>query len=99
MDFAQEPIFQWMSQFAYEPTMVYVGLVGMMLLSSVGFPLPEEVTLVSVGVLAFMGANPEHFPPPFRLHTCSKSMTTGSAFRTLSLECSFHGVLGKKLGG
>ncbi|MNJ94706.1 hypothetical protein D3C87_124080 [compost metagenome] len=65
MDFAQEPIFQWMSQFAYEPTMVYVGLVGMMLLSSVGFPLPEEVTLVSVGVLAFMGANPEHFPPPF----------------------------------
>lgn len=77
MDFAQEPIFQWMSQFAYEPTMVYVGLIGMMILSSVGFPLPEEVTLVSVGVLAFMGANPEHFPPPYigapvvNVHTAS----------------------------
>lgn len=37
----------------------------MMFMSSVGLPLPEEVTLVSVGVLAFMGANPHHFPPPF----------------------------------
>lgn len=37
----------------------------MMFLSSIGLPLPEEVTLVSVGVLAFMGSNPHHFPPPF----------------------------------
>lgn len=65
MEFAQEPIFQWLSQFAYQPGMVYMGLIGMMALSAVGFPLPEEVTLVSVGVLAFMGANPEHFPPPY----------------------------------
>ncbi len=65
MSIANEPIFQWMSQFAYQPDIVYSGLVGMMLLSSVGFPLPEEVTLVSVGILAFMGANPHMFPPPF----------------------------------
>ena len=37
----------------------------MMLLSAVGLPLPEEVTLVSVGILAYMGANPDKFPPPF----------------------------------
>lgn len=61
----QEPIFQWLSQYAYQPELVYAALVGMMLLSSIGLPLPEEVTLVSVGVLAFMGANPHHFPPPF----------------------------------
>jgi membrane protein DedA with SNARE-associated domain len=65
LDFAQEPIFQWLSQFAYQPIYVYLGLVGMMLLSSVGLPLPEEVTLISVGVLAFIGANPQHFPPPY----------------------------------
>ena len=65
MDFAHEPIFQWMSQFAYQPGMVYAALIGMMILSSVGFPLPEEITLISVGILAFMGANPDHFPPPF----------------------------------
>ncbi|WP_246845621.1 DedA family protein [Bdellovibrio sp. ZAP7] len=65
MEFANEPIFQWMSQFAYQPYTVYFALVGMMLLSAVGLPLPEEVTLISVGILAFMGAHPEHFPPPF----------------------------------
>lgn len=65
MEFANEPIFQWMSQFAYQPGTVYIALVGMMLLSAIGLPLPEEMTLISVGVLAFMGANPQHFPPPY----------------------------------
>lgn len=65
MEFANEPIFQWMSQFAYQPGTVYAALIGMMVLSSVGFPLPEEVTLISVGILAFMGAHPQHFPPPY----------------------------------
>jgi len=65
LEFANEPIFQWMSQFAYQPGTVYIALVGMMLLSAIGLPLPEEMTLISVGVLAFMGANPQHFPPPF----------------------------------
>ena len=77
MEFANEPIFQWMSQFAYQPGMVYAGLIGMMMLSAVGFPLPEEVTLISVGILAFMGAHPQHFPPPYEgapvvsVHTAS----------------------------
>jgi len=61
----QEPIFQWLSQYAYQPELVYAALVGMMFMSAIGLPLPEEVTLVSIGVLAFMGANPQHFPPPF----------------------------------
>lgn len=65
MDLAKEPIFQWISQFAYQPTTVYLCVVGMMLLSAVGFPLPEEVTLISVGILAFIGKNPDAFPPPF----------------------------------
>lgn len=65
MEFANEPIFQWMSQFAYQPYTVYFALIGMMLLSAVGLPLPEEVTLISVGILAFMGAHPDHFPPPY----------------------------------
>lgn len=45
--------------------MVYWGMIGMMLASALGVPIPEEVTLVSVGFLAFMGANPQLFPPPF----------------------------------
>ncbi|MCK6597249.1 MAG: DedA family protein [Bdellovibrionaceae bacterium] len=58
-------LFQWFAQFAFEPTKVYLGLCLMMLASAVGLPLPEEVTLVSVGFLAFMGSRPDLFPPPF----------------------------------
>lgn len=65
MELAHEPIFQWLSQFAYQPGMVYLLLIGMMLLSSVGLPLPEEVTLLSVGFLAFIGTHPDKFPPPY----------------------------------
>lgn len=65
MDLAHEPIFQWISQFAYSPGTVYLVIVGMMLLSAVGLPIPEELSLISVGFLAFMGKNPDLFPPPF----------------------------------
>ena len=58
-------VFQWFSEFAYQPNMVYFGVVFMMLASAIGFPMPEEVTLVSVGFLAFMGSRPDLFPPPF----------------------------------
>ncbi|MES3038256.1 MAG: DedA family protein [Bdellovibrionota bacterium] len=65
MDIAQEPIFVWLAQFAYQPHYVYLGLVGMMLASAFGLPVPEEVTLVSVGILTFMGTRPDLFPPPY----------------------------------
>lgn len=54
-----------LAPYAYEPGWIYFFLIVMMLLSAVGLPLPEEVTLVSVGILAYMGANPDKYPPPF----------------------------------
>ena len=65
MHFGQEPIFQWLAQYAYEPGMVYMAVFAMMIASGFGLPLPEEVTIISVAVLAYMGANPDLFPPPF----------------------------------
>lgn len=65
MSILHEPIFQWLSQYAYQPELVYGALIGMMFMSAIGLPLPEEMTLVSVGFLAFMGANPQIFPPPY----------------------------------
>ena len=65
MALAEEPVFVWMSQFAYEPNMVYAAVIVMMVLSSVGLPIPEEVTLLSVGLLAYFGNHPELFPPPY----------------------------------
>ena len=45
--------------------MVYLAVVSMMLLSAFGLPIPEEITLLSVGLLAFMGSQPSLFPPPY----------------------------------
>ena len=56
--------FIWFSQFAYQPLYVYLGMYGMMLASAFGLPIPEEITLISVGFLAFMGSRPDLFPPP-----------------------------------
>ncbi|PWU15163.1 MAG: DedA family protein [Bdellovibrio sp.] len=64
MSFHQDWIFQWMKQYAYQPLMVYGGIVFMMIASGFGLPVPEEVTIVSVGLLSYMGAHPDLFPPP-----------------------------------
>lgn len=61
----EHEIFIWLSQYAYQPGMVYMGVFIMMFASSVGLPLPEEITLISVGLIAYMGAHPELFPPPY----------------------------------
>lgn len=54
-----------LTPYAYEPMWIYTFLIGMMLLSAVGLPLPEEATLVSVGILAYMGSHPDKYPPPY----------------------------------
>lgn len=65
MEFYDSWIFQFLSGYAYQPLTVYSVMIAMMFLSAVGLPIPEEVTLISVGIIAFMGANPDLFPPPF----------------------------------
>ncbi len=65
LSFANEQIFQWLSTYAYQPMMVYAMVVGMMVASGFGLPIPEEVTIISVGLISYMGAHPELFPPPY----------------------------------
>ncbi len=65
LEFVNEPIFQWLAQYAYQPGVVYLALIGMMLLSGFGLPLPEEVTIVSIGIISYMGYHPDLFPPPY----------------------------------
>lgn len=61
---SEQEIFTWFSQYAYEPTIVYGTVIVMMILSSFGFPIPEEITLISAGIVCYMGRNPLLFPPP-----------------------------------
>jgi membrane protein DedA with SNARE-associated domain len=64
MQLTSEPIFIWLSQYAYQPWVIYPAVCTLFLMCSFGFPLPEEVVIISVGILAYMAGHPEQFPPP-----------------------------------
>lgn len=58
-------VVQFFSQYAYQPTFVYSFIVLFMTASSFGLPIPEEMTLVSAGLVAYMARHPDLYPPPF----------------------------------
>lgn len=51
-------------QYAYQPGYLYAIIVAIMTASSFGLPIPEEFTLVTAGLIAYMGMNPQKYPPP-----------------------------------
>lgn len=76
-------IAEWFVHFAYQPNLVYALVIGLMFASSFGLPLPEEVTLISASLTAFMATHPDKYPPPLN--------STGSAVDpiTLAAVCLF----------
>lgn len=58
-------VLQFFAKYAYEPYYVYSFIVLFMTASSFGLPIPEEMTLVSAGIVAYMARNPDLYPPPF----------------------------------
>lgn len=57
-------IMSWFAGYAYEPLFIYSAVIVIMFLSSFGLPLPEEVTILALGLIVYMGRNPELYPPP-----------------------------------
>ena len=57
-------IVQFFAEYAYQPALVYTFIVLFMTASSFGLPIPEEMTLVSAGLVAYMASHPAKFPPP-----------------------------------
>jgi membrane protein DedA with SNARE-associated domain len=57
-------LIEFFSAYAYQPNFVYIFIVLFMTASSFGLPIPEEMTLVSAGLVAYMANNPTKFPPP-----------------------------------
>lgn len=58
-------IVDFFASYAYQPYFVYGFIVLFMTASSFGLPIPEEMTLVSAGLVAYMAKNPDQFPPPY----------------------------------
>lgn len=63
MNLFQDPSIQSLTQYAYMPSVVYTSTIAMMLGSAFGLPIPEEITIVSLGLIAYIGSNPHLFPP------------------------------------
>jgi len=61
----QAELIRIMTQFAYEPAMVYGLIILLLTLSSFGLPMPEEITLISAGAVGYFALHPETFPPPY----------------------------------
>ncbi|MCE3013384.1 MAG: VTT domain-containing protein [Proteobacteria bacterium] len=65
LDLSPEGLLTFFSAYAYEPTWVYTFIVIFMFASSFGFPAPEELVLVSSGLVAYLAQNPQDYPPPY----------------------------------
>lgn len=61
----EDQILSWFSQFVYQPYMVYGAILGFMTICALGVPIPEEVVIISAGLVGHMALNPEVYPPPY----------------------------------
>ena len=81
-DFSEAGLLAYFSEFAYQPYKVY-GLIALfMLASSFGLPVPEELVLVTAGLVGYMASDPENYPPPFE-------GAIGVNITTLAMVCFF----------
>jgi membrane protein DedA with SNARE-associated domain len=93
-------IMQFFAQYAHSPFLIYTIVSAMMLLASFGLPLPEEVTIVSLGLLVHMGANPAKYPPPVGVEYSPLNVYTAMivCFLAVIISDSIVFYLGKKFG-
>lgn len=82
IEFSHQALMTFFSQYAYQPAYVYGFITIFMFASSFGFPVPEELVLVTSGLVAYMAHHPEKFPPPY-------PGAEGVDVLTLALVCFF----------
>jgi membrane protein DedA with SNARE-associated domain len=61
----EDQIAELFASLAYQPYLVYFLVIGLMFASSFGLPLPEEVTIISASLTAYMATHPDKYPPPY----------------------------------
>ncbi|MFL5783999.1 MAG: DedA family protein [Bacteriovoracaceae bacterium] len=63
--FTPEHLMAFFQGYAYQPAFVYMFVALFMLAASFGLPIPEELVLISSGLVAYMAHHPEQYPPPY----------------------------------
>ena len=93
-------IMQFFAQYAHSPALIYSIVTAMMFLSSFGLPLPEEVTIVALGLMVHMGRHPDQYPPPPGIEVQPLNIYTAMAVCFFSIMISDFIVyyIGRKFG-
>lgn len=93
-------IMTFFAQYAHSPALIYSIVASMMLLASFGLPLPEEVTIVALGLMVHMGKYPDQYPPPPGIEVQPLNLYTAMTVCFLSIMISDFLVywIGKKFG-
>lgn len=65
IEFSEAGLINFFAPFAYQPAQVYTFVCCFMFAASFGLPIPEELTLISVGLVANMAQHPDIYPPPY----------------------------------
>lgn len=93
-------IMQFFAQYAHSPALIYTIVATMMFLASFGLPLPEEVTIVALGLMVHMGKFPDQYPPPVGVVFQPLNLYTAMAVCFFSIMISDFIVyyIGKKFG-
>lgn len=60
----QDTILAFLADGAYRPLEVYACILGAMFICSLGVPIPEELIIISAGLVGHMALNPDLYPPP-----------------------------------
>ncbi len=102
LDLSPDGLLSFFSQYAYQPGVVYSFIIIFMTMSSFGFPVPEEVVLISSGLVAYLASHPDLYPPPVpgaqgvNVYTLM-AVCLGAVFFSDFLVYSLGHFLGKKL--
>ncbi len=100
MGISEQEIMAWFTQYAYQPFLIYAGVFALMLASGFGLPFPEEITLVSTGLVCYIGSRPDLYPPPYAGATAVDPYMAALVcfFSVLFADCLVF-YLGRRFGG
>lgn len=100
MGFSEQDLFNLFTQYAYQPILIYLAIFSLMLASGFGLPFPEEITLVSAGLVCYFGSRPDLYPPPYDgAVPVNAYVTAGVAFFSVIFSDCLVFFLGRRFGG
>jgi membrane protein DedA with SNARE-associated domain len=96
----EEQILSWFAQFVYQPYIVYGAILGFMTICALGVPIPEEVIIISAGLVGHMALNPIDYPPPYPgAHAVDPYTLAFVAFGSVIITDYMIFSMGKFFGG